>query len=679
MDLSCIAGLGKKRVEALQKAGISSLSDLLYNVPRTWLDRTKVNRVAEISEGMAVVLVGELSRAGLVQGRTLRFQATFTDGTGELSLVFFQGVRAWSTHLRAGMRCMVAGTVGSYRGLQIVHPEVTRLEEGEEYKGGIVPVYHITEAFREAKMEQRFFRKLYEGLFKMPGLVLERACPRELTDFLGLRPVLENLRKMHFPETMQDAYRGKQQLKLLELLPFCLRMVNRRRSLLERGTERRVDLGLVLRAKAGLKFALTHDQEAALSEILGGLNGKLQFHALLQGDVGSGKTIVVALAMLAVAGSGEQCALMVPTDILARQHYASLEPLFREAGLEVGLLLGASQQAERRRLLAGLKEGSLNAVIGTHALFSGDVEFKALGLVVIDEQHRFGVDQREALLAKGRFPDLLVLSATPIPRSLAMTLYGDLKTIVIREKPPGRKPVKTRLMAPEKREALKEFLLGETLAGNQCYWVVSRISDDEEGGLQGLEAVVEELEGFSPKWKVLAVHGQMDDAERERNLAEFAAGRAQVLVATTVIEVGVNVPAANLMVIDHPERFGLAQLHQLRGRVGRGSALAWCFLICGRDEPAYERLQEFARTSDGFEIAELDLRARGAGNLEGSEQSGSWVFRWFDWLEDKALIGRTLETAERILDSKGAFSEDALARIQAWYADLPKGNLDGIH
>lgn len=679
MDLSCIPGLGKKRVEALQKSGIRNLADLLYNVPRSWLDRTKISKVCEASEGMDAVFVGRILRAGLVWGRTPRFQATFSDGTGEISLTFFQGVRGLSTNIHAGMQCVLAGTVGSYRGLQMVHPEITRLEEGEAYEGEIVPVYHITEAFREAKMEQRFFRKLYQTLFKMPGLVLPNCCPRELTDFLKFRPVLDNLRKMHFPETMGDAYRGKRQLKILELLPFCLRMVNRRRALLERGIERRVDLGKVLHAKANLKFALTHDQETALSEILDGLNGKVQFHALLQGDVGSGKTVVATLAMLAVAGSGEQCALMVPTDILARQHYASIAPIFREAGLEVALLLGSCSQAERKRVLGELKMGLVHAVIGTHALFSKDVEFNSLGLVIIDEQHRFGVDQREALLAKGRFPDLLVLSATPIPRSLAMTLYGDLKTIIIREKPPGRKPVKTRVMPPEKRENLKKYLLGETLAGNQCYWVVSRISNDEAGNLQGLEEVVEELQKFSPEWKVSYVHGQMDDEEREKNLAEFSAGNVHVLVATTVIEVGVNVPNANLMVIDHPERFGLAQLHQLRGRVGRGSVEAWCFLICSREETAYDRLQEFAQTDDGFEIAEMDLRARGAGNLEGSEQSGSWVFRWFDWIEDKDLIGKTLETAERILDCRSEFSEEAQAKIQAWYAELPKGNLDGIH
>ncbi len=683
MDLSCISGIGPKKLEALNKSGFHSVSDLLYNIPRTWIDRTTVNKISEVKDGDNVVLVGKIVRGGVVRGRMNRYIGVFSDGTGEIQLLFFRSVSFIAKKLVPGKRYIAIGQVGSYRGLQMVHPELQEVDEDSEYNGGFVPVYSISEACHEAKMEQKFFRTLYEKIFKMANLTLDRGCPRELTDFLGMKPVVENLRRLHLPLSMGDAYQGKRQLKILELLPFCLRMVSRRRALLLRGSERSVDLGRVLEAKSKLPFALTGDQERALQEILDGLNGKRQFHALLQGDVGSGKTVVAMLSMLAVCGAGEQCALMVPTDILARQHYASLKPFFDAAGLRVELLLGSMGAAERRTLLGELQMGLVNAVIGTHALFSKDVEFAKLGFVIIDEQHRFGVNQREALLAKGNYPDMLVMSATPIPRSLAMTLYGDLHTIIIKEKPPGRKPVKTRVMNPYKREDLKGFLLKEVKGGNRCYWVVSRIGADDEsdesGKIQSLEEVVNELQGYSSEWKVAYVHGQMDDGEREENLKAFARGDVQVLVATTVIEVGVNVPEANLMVIDHPERFGLAQLHQLRGRVGRGDIAAWCFLICSQEDAAYERLQNFASTEDGFEIAEMDLATRGAGNLEGSEQSGSWVFRWFDWIADKELIAKTLETAENILENRDKFTEEGLVKIQNWYAELPKGNQDGIH
>jgi ATP-dependent DNA helicase RecG len=317
--------------------------------------------------------------------------------------------------------------------------------------------------------------------------------------------------------------------------------------------------------------------------------------------------------------------------------------------------------------------------------------------VIIDEQHRFGVSQREALLAKGDYPDMLVMSATPIPRSLAMTLYGDLKVISIKEKPAGRKPIKTRLVNAAKRESMKQFICKEAAGGNLCYWIASRVNADgsdstDESSARSVDDIVNEMQAFIAafghtdaniaKLKVAGVHGQMDDSQRDEIIKQFAAGEIQILVATTVIEVGVNVPAANLMVIDQPDRFGLAQLHQLRGRVGRGNQEAWCFLMTPEGEAAetsMERLSQFAATEDGFEIAELDLKTRGAGNLEGNEQSGNWVFRWFDWIHDQELISQTLERAEHILKDGSAFNETAKEKIQAWYNEKPSANEDGVH
>jgi len=794
MEISQLPGLGPKRAEALRKAGLNSVADLLYNIPRTYLDQTKVTPIGNCHVGDKVVLIGTIQRSGIVRGRKSRFVATLTDGSGEMQLLFFQGANYWAKKIQNGTRWLVAGTVGEYRGLQMSHPDMQPFDEDEEFSGSIQPVYPISESCREARMEQKFFRKLYKTIFNFPGLTLPGLCPRVLTDYLKFRPVMENLRTLHMPKEFPAIYKAKRELKVLELLPFCLRMVKRRENQKMRGHERCIDLGSVMAAKSQLPFSLTHGQEEALDTIIAGLNGKKQFHALLQGDVGCGKTVVAMLAMMAVCGGGrlvagsdmrvvgngaaarvlngaegqalnsalnsaepapsasgtatavagngmrEQCALMVPTDILARQHFKSLKPFFDAAGLNVRLLVGATPAAEKKVILGEIQMGLADVVIGTHALFSKDVIFARLGLVVIDEQHRFGVGQREALLAKGNYPDMLVMSATPIPRSLAMTLYGDLKVISIKEKPAGRKPIKTRLVNAAKREDMKKFICKEALGGNLCYWIASRVGSDEEGNARSVDEIVEELQSFiagpgraingsinssingaghagtngaaaqagvngatqaglngatnqalngaatqvlnGAGLKVAGVHGQMDEKQRDEIIAQFAAGKIHILVATTVIEVGVNVPAANLMVIDQPDRFGLAQLHQLRGRVGRGNMEAWCFLMIPEGDAAetsMERLSQFSQTEDGFEIAELDLMNRGAGNLEGNEQSGAWVFRWFDWIADQELISQTLETAEKILNDKVAFDENAREQIQAWYGEKDFKNEDGVH
>ncbi len=702
MDLANLPGLGPKRLEKLRKSGLNTVADLLYNIPRTYLDQTKVSKIAECHDGDRVVLIGIITRAGVVKGRTSRFMAVLTDGTAEISLLFFRGTRFISNRVKPGTRWLVSGVVGSYRGLQLVHPDMQPFDEGEVFNGQILPVYPISEVCREAKMEQRFFRNLYKTIFNFPGLTLPNACPRELTDYLHFAPVMDNLRALHMPKNFDSIYKAKRELKILELLPFCLRMVKRRENQKIRGHERQIDLGNVMKVKASLPFQLTAGQDAALNTIIDGLNGKKQFHTLLQGDVGCGKTVVAMLAIMAVCGAGEQCALMVPTDILARQHYKSLKPFFDSAGIHVQLLVGATSAAEKKVILGELQMGLCNVVIGTHALFSKDVFYSKLGLVIIDEQHRFGVSQREALLAKGDYPDMLVMSATPIPRSLAMTLYGDLKVISIKEKPAGRKPIKTRLVNAAKRESMKQFICKEAAGGNLCYWIASRVNADdsgrssgnsaEEAGARSVNDIVNEMQTFIAavghadpsiaKLKVAGVHGQMDDGERDEIIKRFAAGEIQILVATTVIEVGVNVPAANLMVIDQPDRFGLAQLHQLRGRVGRGNQAAWCFLMVPEGDAAetsMERLSQFAATEDGFEIAELDLKNRGAGNLEGNEQSGAWVFRWFDWIHDQELISQTLERAEHILKDGSAFNETAKEKIQTWYNEKPSANEDGVH
>ena len=682
MDLSNLPKMGPKSLEALKSAGIVSLSDFLYNIPRTYLDQTKVSSIGNLHVGERAVVIGKIIRGGVIRGRGSRFVATLADGTGEITLTFFKGASYQSRRLQPGTRWLATGIVGEYRGLQMTHPDMQPMDEDEQFSGQILPVYSMTEAMVKARITQKALRNWYSVIFHFPALTISGICPKELTDYLHFNAVLNNLRVLHKPADFDSIRKAKRELKVLELLPFCLRMVKRRENQKVRGHERQIDLGQVMLAKSRLPFNLTGGQDAALNRIIDGLNGKKQFHALLQGDVGCGKTVVALLAMLAVCGAGEHCALMVPTDILARQHFKQMKPFFEAAGMRIQLLVGATPAAEKRQILGELQMGLCQAVIGTHALFSKDVTFAKLGFVIIDEQHRFGVNQREALLSKGEYPDMLVMSATPIPRSLAMTLYGDLQVISIKEKPAGRKPVKTRLVSPDKRNDMKKFICSEAKGGNLCYWIVSRVGSDDEGNARSVEDVVNELRAFDSGVVVEGIHGQMDEEERDAILKRFAAGEVHILVATTVIEVGVNVPEANIMAIDQPDRFGLAQLHQLRGRVGRGDMQAWCFLMLPDGEAAansLERLTQFSHTDDGFEIAELDLQTRGAGNLEGNEQSGSWVFRWFDWIADQELIAQTLQMAETILKDKDSFSEEAREKIQLWYSEKKSANEDGVH
>jgi len=674
--LSSIHKLGTKKTAALKEIGIDTPWNLLQYIPKKWLDERQITKIRDVKENEWVVLDGHIANIGLWRDKHGNFhlRVVLRDESGSIN--FIHARKIWESRLKNGMHLVIAGT--SYN-KNIYYPEIRFLKYGEKYAGGIRSIYS-QKAGIGSKDWSNFIKPLLEKDLRLilePG---EHACPSELLSFLGLHPIMEIFKKLHCPRTLEEAYEAKRENKILELLPFCLRMARRRKLLANTGISRKPDLQKMDSARNNLPFSLTAGQVQALEKIKDGLESDNRFHALLQGDVGSGKTVVAMLAMIGICGAGEQAACMVPTDILARQHFSGMEKVFENAGLKLALLVGAMGTAERREVLAGLQSGKINAVVGTHALFSRDVEFCNLGFVIIDEQHRFGVRQREALLSKGNNPDLLVMSATPIPRSLVMSIYGDLEAITLPEKPPGRKPVKTELIESHRREGMKDFLYKKNLAGNRCYWVVSRVQEDELGEARSVGNVYEELKRFRSDWKIAVVHGQMPEAERDANLNAFAKGEIPMLVCTTVIEVGVNVPEANLMVIDKPESFGLAQLHQLRGRVGRGEAKAVCLLMCDKDNTARVRLEKFSETDDGFEIAEMDLQNRGAGNLEGSDQSGSWIMRIFDWMQDRPLIEKIINTAYRILDNEPNFSQEVLQKIQDWYNDKTFEKIeDGVH
>ena len=676
-ELARLTGIGPKRLKALEASGFLTLRDLVYHLPRRYIDRTRITPISSLQEGMDAFFAAEIL-ASDVMGTRLVLRVS--DDTGDIDLVFFRGIQFLKSRLQPGKRISVAGPVSFFRTFQIAHPEWEELKDDQEIRGSILPVYPMTEEMEEARIDHKLLQRLsLEVLekfnFSDPLMEKERA-------FLGLRSEAITLRALHAPVAMTDSIEALREVKLRELWPLCVKRVLAKRDRIGKGKVFQPHPELENKVRAGLPFVLTAGQGEAVSQIGQALQRHAQFAGLLQGDVGSGKTVVVLLAALRVMVSGSQVALLVPTEILSAQHFRTLSTLLEKSGIEPALLTASTPTEERHRILEGLKTGTISLVLGTHSLLSADVQFKELRFIIIDEQHRFGVEQRAAMTAIGIEPHVLFLSATPIPRTLAQSVYGDLELITLAEKPPGRLPVKTRLVPADKQSNMLDFLKKEVETGNQVYWVVPRIIPAStppappKGGdtddVAAVESTLKRLRAAAPvgangnspsgrRWRVEAVHGRMSSADREKALSAFRNGECRVLVATTVIEVGVDVPAANIMVVEGADRFGLAQLHQLRGRTGRGKEQAWCFLLASNEgwQPGTEeRLREFASTEDGFKIAEIDLRTRGAGNLDtfdklsasGTQQSGFGVLRYTDFLEDIELIRGLSDRAGEWLD-----------------------------
>lgn len=659
-ELARLNGLGPKRLAALEKSGILQLRDLVYHLPRAYADRTRFQALSEIQPGQEAYFLAEVQDIAAFGNRMI---VTVGDESAKLDLVFFQGLPYLKGKFRVGQKLVVAGAVTFFRSLQIAHPEWETLEgDTIPQPQGLLPRYPLTEAMTEARIEHK--RLQGWALEALKTFAFSDPLSAELRRDADLGDETSMLLRLHAPVTLQEAQEAMQAVKLRELLPLFQAMEKRRRARADLGSPYAPDMDSQTRFMAGLPFALTAGQRETAQSISEGLNARAQFTGLLQGDVGSGKTVVAALAALGVLAAGAQVALMAPTEILAQQHMRTLSPWFSALGFPPALLTGEVQGENRADIFSRLHAGELKVLIGTHALLGDGVQFRKLGLAIIDEQHRFGVKQREALAIKGKHPHVLYLSATPIPRTLAQTVYGDLELFVLTEKPPGRLPVKTRLVQENKRPEMLRFLVAEAVKGNQVFWVMPRIGqsptnedkarilsagETEKEEARGVDAVLNELKRFSSEWTVAAIHGRMPAETRANTLARFRAGEIQALVATTVIEVGVDIPQANLMVIESPDSFGLAQLHQLRGRTGRGQEQAWCFLLMpGQTPPDTEtRLRTFASTEDGFRLAEIDLKSRGAGHLDGTVQSGFGALRFADLLRDVDLVEKAREVSKR--------------------------------
>jgi ATP-dependent DNA helicase RecG len=644
-----LKGVGPKRAESLARLGIRSVGDLLYHAPHRYLDATTVTPLARATVGSEATCVGRVVSTGILPTRRgLRvFRAVLRDASGPLECAW-PGQPFLERQIKQGQLLLVTGPVRYYHGRQLVPREFIVLSEAgedDQDRGMVLPVYPATEG-----LTHRQIRALvHQHLDALLALAVD-PHPKTLRDTLDLPDLKAALAAVHRPASVADAERGRRRLAFDEL--FDQQLVQARARLLAKraraGIRFELKKELTTQLKEHLPFELTADQRRAVREIAEDMTAPLRMHRLLMGDVGTGKTVVALFAMLLAAENDYQAAIMAPTELLAEQHHATLtrllEPLEIKPDLLSGRLAAGEKAAARRRLASGASR----IVVGTHALIQEAVSFHRLGLAVIDEQHRFGVEQRAALVEKGDAPDVLLLTATPIPRSLALTLYGDLDVTTLRERPEGRAPVKTALRTEAARAKIYEFLSREAAAGHQAYVVYPVIEESEKTDLKAATTMAQRLQKALPELRVGLVHGRTPTEERERTMRAFRDNEIQLLVATTVIEVGIDVPNATVMLIEHAERFGLAQLHQLRGRVGRGAAPSHCILLSDAPEAA-QRLTAFTETSDGFAIAELDLKQRGMGELAGARQSGGIPLRFANLATDLPLLEAARRAAGEII------------------------------
>jgi ATP-dependent DNA helicase RecG len=663
-----VKGVGPHRMAQLAALGIETVEDACYYPPRRYEDRTRLAAIAEAVPGEVVTVRGRVAATSLRRARRGQaiFEAAVTDGSGTLNAVWFHSAFL-AQQIRVGDHLILYGRLELKPRPQMVHPEVEPVEADEDgslHTGRIVPVYALTEG-----VNQRWFRRLIAAVVQEHAEALEDVLPEALRRARGWPPVAAAVRELHFPTALPAMEAARDRLAFEELFLLQLALVERRARTLARQKPQRYQIpGPVTEGlRAGLPFTLTPAQERVLQELLGDLQQPAPMYRLLQGDVGCGKTIVLVFLAAAAVQSGYQAALMAPTELLAEQHGRSLRALLEPLGVRVGVLSQGVPAAERRRVLAEAAAGGLGVVIGTHALLERPVAFRRLALVIIDEQHKFGVAQRARLASKAQVPDVLVLTATPIPRTLALSLYGDLAVSTIAEMPPGRTPVQTRWVREAQRPELYERMRRELEAGRQGYVVYPLVAEQPAREIKAATQMAKRLQAdVFPGQRVGLLHGQMKPAQKEATMQAFARGDLGLLVSTVIVEVGLDVPNATMMVIEHPERFGLAQLHQLRGRIGRGRHAAWCAVVSDTaEEPARQRLEAFIGTTNGFELAERDLTLRGPGQLLGRRQHGWFRFRVADLGRDRLLLEEARQEAEALLARDPALRDAGLAPARA--------------
>jgi len=645
-----LKSVGPRRAEALARLGVHTGRDLLFHVPRRYEDASTVTRIGSVQIGDDVTVIGEVAAKGVLPTRSgLRvFQLVLRDQSGSIECSF-PGQPFLDRTFRRGDIVLVTGPVRFFHGKQIQPREYVVLgssEEGVEAAGKVLPIYPATEGLSQ-KMVRAIIDQNIDRL--LPLLQIEDVVPRELTSAASLPTLMQAIEALHRPATLRDAERGRRRLAFDELLFLQLLHASARRqnAELRKGIVFSRTDELIAALYRALPFELTGAQTRAIAEIFADMSSPRRMNRMLQGDVGSGKTVVALFAMLLALESGYQAALMAPTEILAEQHARTIGALLAPLGVGVTLLTGRLPAGDRRAAHEAAASGSARIVIGTHALIQDAVQFHRLGIAITDEQHRFGVKQRLALAQHGADVDVLVMSATPIPRSLALTLYGDLDLSILEELPPGRQKIRTAVRPGSARDRVYDFVRDEVANGRQAYFVYPLVDESEKLELRAASAEYQRLAGdVFPGLRLGLLHGQLQGEQKDAVMQAFAAGDIDVLVATTVIEVGIDVANATVMVVEHADRFGLSQLHQLRGRVGRGADQSYCILIAGEYA---DRLQVLAHTDDGFEISRADLALRGMGDFFGARQHGLPDFRFFDPLKDDDLMFRARAAADDIV------------------------------
>ena len=661
-DIKYLSGVGPQRASVLNKElNIYSLHDLLYYFPYKYVDRSRIYYIHEIDGTMPYIqLKGEiLGFETIGEGRQRRLIAHFSDGTGIVDLVWFQGIKFLVGKYKVHQEYIVFGKPSVFNGrINIAHPDIDNASELKLSTMGLQPYYNTTEKMKRSSLNSHAIEKMMSAVVQQLREPLpETLSPAILTEH-HLMPLTEALMNIHFPANPELLRKAQYRLKFEELFYVQLNILryakDRQRKYRGYVFETVGEIFNTFYAK-NLPFELTGAQKRVLKEIRRDVGSGKQMNRLLQGDVGSGKTLVALMSMLIALDNGYQACMMAPTEILANQHFETIRELLYGMDIRVELLTGSVKGKKREAILTGLLTGDVRILIGTHAVIEDTVNFSSLGLVVIDEQHRFGVAQRARLWTKNaQPPHVLVMTATPIPRTLAMTLYGDLDVSVIDELPPGRKPIVTIHKYDAHRVSLYQSVHRQIAEGRQVYIVYPLIKESEKIDLKNLEEGYLHICEEFPDCKVCKVHGKMKAAEKDAQMQLFVSGEAQIMVATTVIEVGVNVPNASVMIIENAERFGLSQLHQLRGRVGRGAEQSYCILVTGYKlvEETRKRLEIMARTNDGFEIAEADLKLRGPGDLEGTQQSGiAFDLKIADIARDGQLLQYVRNVAEEVVDA----------------------------
>ncbi|SHG27402.1 ATP-dependent DNA helicase RecG [Flagellimonas flava] len=684
--LPYLKGIGPNRADTLKvELGLETFRDLLHLFPNRYLDKTQYYKISQLHpSGADVQIVGKIVHLKIVeQKRGKRLVARFVDETGEMELVWFRGHKWIKEQLKLNEPYVVFGRINRYGSIfSMAHPEMELLREHQKgLKIAMQPIYPSTEKLSAKGITNRVISKMVQQLLiESKGLFPESLSP-SIMEELRLMPKSEALLNIHFPKSQELLAKAQFRLKFEELFYVQLQLISKklvRRQKIKGLSFETVGENFNAFFSDHLPFELTNAQKKVIKEIRNDLGSNAQMNRLLQGDVGSGKTIVALMVMLMASDNGYQSCIMAPTEILAQQHYNGLKELLGQMDIKIALLTGSTKKSERTLLHNQLENGNLNILVGTHAVLEDKVRFKNLGLAIIDEQHRFGVAQRSKLWHKNETPPhILVMTATPIPRTLAMSLYGDLDVSVIDELPPGRKPIKTVHRFDTNRLKVFRFIKDEIKKGRQIYMVYPLIQESEaldyKDLMDGYESITRDFP--MPEYQVSIVHGKMKPADKDYEMERFVKGETQIMVATTVIEVGVNVPNASVMIIESAERFGLSQLHQLRGRVGRGAEQSFCILMTGNklSEDSKTRLQTMTRTNDGFEIAEVDLKLRGPGDLMGTQQSGLLNLKIADIVKDNQILQTARYHAIQLLKDDPRLEKPENAPIRNAYNSIAMG------